>query len=236
MPNSLDSAIVFALVIAPGYMFVRGFSLGRAHIPPARDLYILAEAVVASVVWLAAFYLANRGLLERYGLLPVDEAVMEAHTLEIGRLLLVIVLAPYVVGRVAGTAARVGGRAAAQGVKWVLENVPGDLPGWGGLWRRGVRRLAKAVGESPLLRPPTSWDRAWATARDDASIATVHLKDGGMVRGSLASVDVSPLPRQVVLANGQGFDEEGVPIPLALGPNGVYLEGAEIKAVYFEVS
>lgn len=220
------------LVIAPGYLLVRGFSVGRTQIPPARDLHVLGEAVVASIAWLVAVYLVSEGKLADYGVLPRDDERLEEHGVEVARLLMVaVVLAPYVVGRLAGAWTRW----LSAGTGWVLAWAAAELSGRKGrtmkLMRWGVGRLQKLA----LLTPPTAWDRFWKRIDPEAGEpVTVHLKEGGIVRGAMASVDLSPLPHQVELADGQAYDANGNALALGTGHRGVYLEGSEIRAVYFE--
>jgi uncharacterized protein DUF6338 len=234
VPNSLESAIVFVLVIAPGYLLVRGFSVGRTQIPPERDLHVLAEAVVASILWLVAVYLVFAGTIEDYGLLPRDDARLEAHGTDVARLLLLLMLlAPYVAGRIAGFSARWLSELTARALTWAAGKLgASESNGWP---TRVARFWVKRMRTAAFITPPTAWDRFWRfiDPEKEESI-TVHLKDGVLVRGALRSVDRSPLPHRVELAYGQAYDEEGNEVALGWGDRGVYLEGSEIRAVYFE--
>jgi hypothetical protein len=119
VPSTLEGILVFVLAIAPGYLLVRGFSVGRNHVAPGRDLYVLAEAVVASVLWLAVVYLFAEERLSEYGLLPRNDTTLEAKGDHVAVFLLVVVLAPYVLGRALGLGLRVAIRATG----WVLGRV-----------------------------------------------------------------------------------------------------------------
>jgi Family of unknown function (DUF6338) len=232
VPNSLEAAIVFTLVIAPGYLFVRGFSVGRTHVPPERDLYVLAEAIVASVVWLVVVYLVARGRLDDYGLLPRDDKEIESNGTEVARLLLVVVIGPYFLGRILGWVTRMGLRRLEDAIEGVLSGLP---KGRSGPWKRLnalARAAAEALSETAALTPPTAWDRAWS--RRERAKVTVHLKEGSIIHGTASRVDRSPLPHQVFLSSGDGFDEDGNPMELAEGRSGVFLEAAEIRAVFFD--
>ncbi|HEU4703242.1 MAG TPA: DUF6338 family protein [Conexibacter sp.] len=230
MPGTLEAAIVFTLVIAPGYLFVRGFSVGRTRTPPDRDLYVLAEAVVASVVWLALVYLVEHDRLRTVGILPRSDTALEQHGIAIAWTVLAIVLAPYVLGRLGGWLQRTVADGLAAGLSWV-DARRGAAPG------RAARAAlwgADAVGRWQMLRPPTAWDRAWSEQRARGGPVTIHLRDGLIVRGSVERVDTSPLQHQVVLSDGAGFDANGLPVELASGPGGVYIESTEIRAVFFD--
>lgn len=217
---------MFLLVIAPGYLGVRGFSVGRNHVAPARDLYVLAEAVVASVVWLIVVYLAEHGRLADYGVLPRDDRLLEENGESVAALVLALVLLPYVLGRLLGWSHRWFVRGLAAVAAWLTSRT----------WRyaRPIRWLGRTLGNAALLTPPTIWDRAWTQAKVRANVAVVELKEGGYVRGAIGDVDLSPLPPQVLLTSGEAFDADANPLPLARGPAGVYLGGSEIRAVYFE--
>jgi hypothetical protein len=234
VPNSLESAIVFVLVIAPGYLLVRGFSVGRTRIPPERDLHVLAEAVVASVAWLVAVYLVFEGTISDYGLLPREDARLEAHGVDVARLLLLsMILAPYGAGRIAGFSARwlsdLLGRFLERAAEILRASDRTGRP------TRFLRWWVNRLRTVAFITPPTAWDRFWRHIDPQKQEpVTVHLKDGVLVRGALRSVDQSPLPHRVELTYGQAYDEDGNEIALGWGDRGVYLEGSEIRAVYFE--
>lgn len=230
MPGTLEAAIVFTLVIAPGYLFVRGFSVGRTRTPPDRDLYVLAEAVVASVVWLAIAYLLVHARLRTLGLLPRRDAQLQAHGAAVVWLLLGVVLLPYLLGRVGGWLQRTFAQRLANGTAWIEEHVRPEQGRLASL----LLTVTAAVGRWQMLRPPTAWDRAWTEQRARSGPVTLHLQDGLIVRGSVERVDTSPLQHQVVLSEGAGFDKDGTPLELASGPGGVYIESTEIRAVFFD--
>jgi hypothetical protein len=229
VPASLEAAIVFTTVIAPGYLLVRGLAVGRTRTLPERDLYALAQAVVASVIWAAIVYLLFHGLLSRYGLLPRNDARLAKHGVEVGRLLLAFVLTPYFVGRVVGLVYRLIVQGISLGVNQAGPLIA-DRTEW---WARPARWVVSALAEA--VRAPTAWDRAWARAADRGQPVVVKLKDGGSIRGVTgASVDLSPLPPRLLLMSGQGFDDNGAPLPLSTGDGGVYIDATEIRAVFLE--
>jgi hypothetical protein len=151
------------------------------------------------------------------------------HGVEVARLLLAFVLAPYLVGRIFGFVYRL----VVEGLSVGAANATVALQGRQDLLAKLGRPLVEAV--SLLVSPPTAWDKAWARAADRGQPIVVKLKEGGSVRGITgATADLSPLPPRILLNSGQGFDDEGQPLPLSTGPGGVYIDAAEIRAVYLE--
>jgi hypothetical protein len=63
MPGSSEAALVFALLIVPGYQIVRGYAVARGADAPPKDLYVLAQTIVASLVWLVLTRVAVEDLL-----------------------------------------------------------------------------------------------------------------------------------------------------------------------------
>jgi hypothetical protein len=230
VPGTLEAAVVFTLVIAPGYLLVRGFRVGWARATPDRDLYVLAEAVVASVVWLAVAYLLLRPHLRDLGLLPMKQATIERHGSDVAWLLLAVVLTPYVLGRGVGRIAAKGAGALGDLTAGIDRRFSPDR-GWAA---KAACWCSQFVGRSAILTLPTAWDRAWAVHRTRRRQVTVLLDDGIYVRGRVDRVDTTPLPHQVVLAEGEGFDRDGNGVGIARGPGGVYIESTEIRAVFFD--
>jgi hypothetical protein len=95
MPDSLEAAIVFALLIVPGYAFLSGYRLGREKAGPVRDLYAVAEAVVVSVILLAIAWFRVSDLLTW-----IDDDTLDAHKGGALVLLLALILLPFAGGRV----------------------------------------------------------------------------------------------------------------------------------------
>jgi hypothetical protein len=94
MPASLEAAAVFALLIVPGYSYLAGYRIGRSHSLPARDLYVVAQAVVTSVVFVALGWLWIEDLLRWLA----DDTIGD-HSREALALLLALIAIPFGVGR-----------------------------------------------------------------------------------------------------------------------------------------
>jgi Family of unknown function (DUF6338) len=228
MPNGLEAAIVFALLIAPGFLMVRGYGHRRYRTVPERDIYAVAEAVVASAIWVALVWLLLLLFgdpVRDWGLIPLDTETLEEHRLQALVLTLAVIVLPYGVG--AAFAA-------------IVDSLERESTLFFGLGRR--------LG---FLRNPTAWDRAWlAFDREGPGEVRVRLKDGSLVRGSWgrgAQADLSPSPTHHLLL-AQGYLEEAGPsrssvepetatsadvVIRADGREGVFIQGEEISAVFF---
>lgn len=99
MPDSLAAATVFALLIVPGYSFLAGYRLGRSHTRPERDLYAVAEAVIASIVILSLAWLWVEDLLRWVG-----EGTLSDHSGGVVLLLLGLIGGPFAIGRILAAA------------------------------------------------------------------------------------------------------------------------------------
>jgi len=134
---------------------MRGYSRGRARAIAERDLYALAQAVVASVAWLVVVLLVLQGWLDDLGLLPRSDSRLEDHKTPTALLLLGLVFLPFPLGWL--TAA-------------VSQRVTARVDGWSTKTLRsgfshGVRlETAREIKRSGIIAPPSAWDRSWATA------------------------------------------------------------------------
>lgn len=58
------SLIGFVVLVVPGFLYVRGYFRGRARVTPEQPLYVLGQAVVASLLLIAAiWWLGGRHIL-----------------------------------------------------------------------------------------------------------------------------------------------------------------------------
>lgn len=224
MPETINTALAISLFVAPGYVLIQGYRQGRSWTPPDKDLYVLAQAVVASVGWLAlvAVTLSIVGQpLKHWGVLPQNPAELEKHIPAVALLVLGIEFVPFVLG-----------------VAW-------------GLVVNSLQRIERAhflLRWTGIFEPPTAWEQAWseAVARSEGAPGQqsidvrVLLKSGGVIEGrygSASRADLSPRrTHQIYLETGYGLDDRSDP-PRLLGDGtigGVFIDASEIATVYFK--
>jgi len=223
MPSTLEAALIFALLISPGYVLLQGYRRARSYSVPDRDLYVLAQAIVASLAWIASVWIvlsAAGDPVSGWGIVPENDNRLTAHQTTIALLVLGVELVPFAVGSLAGFVVNALQRA---------------------------ERAHMLLGWTGLFEPPTAWEHAWneAAARlsSDAAQQTVdvsvRLRSGGIVRGSYSGgsrVDFSPRPHhQIFLETAYGLDDSELP-PKLTGDGtigGVFIDASEIATIYF---
>jgi|ERR1041385_8143934 hypothetical protein len=223
MPSTLQAALVLVLLIAPGYVLLQGYRRARSYSVPDRDLYVLAQAVVAGLGWIASVWLVLSlvGLpLSQWGLLPEKNRLLEAHQAAIALLVLGIEFLPFALGLLAGFTIN---------------------------WLQSAQRARLVLGWTGIFESPTAWEQAWneAAARAGAVGGSrtievgVRLKCGEFVRGRYGSssrADLSPRPsHQLFLETAYGLDDKQTPARLVgdgtIG--GVFIDASEISTIYF---
>lgn len=208
MPNSLDTALVFALLIVPGYQLVRGYAAASGADAPDRDLYVLAQAVVASLVWLALTWPAIHNLL-----VWVSEDKVGDHVLLVYLIAPLVVGLPFLVGSLGGMVAK--SVTAPHGSK-------------------GPAALARVLSAVGLTGRGTSWDRVWLAAiKAGRAVATVDLANGRSIVGQFASnsfVAASPAAPAVFFERAYEVDANGVATTFA---EGAFIDADQIVAIKF---
>lgn len=211
MPGSLAAALTFALLISPGYQLVRGYAVVRGAGAPDKDLYVLAQAVVASLAWLAVTWVAVDDALRWVAADRVSD-----HLIPVLATVPLLVGAPYLLGRGAGMAI---------GAIVRVENPRG--PGW-------LARVVEALG---LDGRADTWDRTWRIAqRHGGALVTISLDDDSSISGQFAHnsfVAAAPAPPAVYLERAYEVADDGTYITY---DRGVYIDGARIVAVKMEDS
>lgn len=215
MPNSANTALAFALLIVPGFVFLSGFSAARARGTPERDLYALAQAVVVSLLWLVAVYLLQWALADDlaadWGLLPLDADVIDGNRVRTAAVGLVTLLAaPFAVGALWGSALN----------RWARGDHLDKPEAWEAAWASSRRYEREHKNRSE--RAPTV-------------AVTAVLKNGERIVGdSERDVDVDYAPNQrrdMFLRRAVHLTSSGREIRYS--PIGAYVAGSEIAAVFF---
>jgi hypothetical protein len=197
MPGGLEAALVFLVLVVPGYLALAGYRLGRASAPHPEGLAAAARAITASaVIVLVAWKLGGRDVYEhtRAGTALTSE---EGSTY---RLALAFLLVPPFAGFLLGeltdlVAAKV---ATALGR---LETREEGATSRAGRVRRWL--LDKIRARIPL-DGPTTWDRIWNTLKRDEPFVYVHVltKNGQSVLGTIGRASraaLSPQPRDLYI-------------------------------------
>jgi hypothetical protein len=203
MPGSLEAALVFALLIVPGYQIVRGYAVARGADAPPKDLYVLAQTIVASLVWLVLTWVVVEDLLRWIS----DDAVGE-HTLAAYAIAPLVVGVPYAVGRIGGLVAR---RAAPR------RDLLGALLRAIGL---GPRETAWELAWAPFAERP-------------GGVVTLALDDGNTIAGQFgvrSFVAAPPATPAVYLERAYELRGDGSVVTYA---GGVYVDGSRIVAAKF---
>jgi hypothetical protein len=224
VPATFQAALIIALLVAPGYVLIQGYQKGRAYTPPDKDLYVLAQAVVASLGWLSVVALLLVVLgdpAKHWGLLPPKMRLLEEHLGPVASLVIAIEFTPFALGLAAGGTVNALQRAA---------------------WARSL------LDWTGIFESPTAWDQAWMEAAYRAGMSSEHqsidvsvrLKGGGVIEGrygGASRADLSPRPtHQLFLETAYGFDDSETP-PRLLGDGtigGVFIDASEIAAIYFK--
>jgi hypothetical protein len=208
MPESFDAALVFALLIVPGYQLVRGSATACGADAPDRDLYVLAQAVVASLAWLALTWPAVGNLLAWVG-----DDTLDDHQLCAYLIAPLVVGVPYLLGRLGGMLAAA---------------VASPRGGW------GPASVARALSLLGFVGEGTAWDKVWlAPIKAGRAVATVDLVDGRSIVGQFASasfISASPAAPAIFFERAYQFDPDGT---MTTFDGGAFIEGEQIVAIKF---
>lgn len=232
MPGSLEAALVFVVLVVPGYLAVGGYRLGRASAPHPEGLAGAARAVTASaVIVLIAWKLGGQSVYEhaRAGTALTSN---EDLTFRMGAAALLIPpLAGFMLGEftdaLAGRVTAVLGR--------LEERDEASLSYRDRLVRWGLRKLRARLP----LDGPTTWDRIWKSLKRDEPFVYVRVvtKSGQTVLGTIGRASraaLSPQPRDLyveqVLRPVQSPTGEIEFAPTKAG-RGMFVSGEEIELV-----
>src|ERR1700727_187928 len=223
MASASQAVLLFALLVSPGFVLVQGYRRGRSYTVPDRDLYVLAQAVVASLGWLAIVWLLLLVVgdpLRQWGIVPENTRLLMKHQGASVALLLGVEFAPFGLGLASGSVVDT-----LQDIAW-------------------ARSYFKWTG---LFEPPTAWDQAWngegsqaSTSSEQSIDVSVRLKGGGVVEGRYGRASrahLSPRPdHQLFVETGKGLeDRETSSVWLGDGTiGGVFIDASEIAAIYFK--
>lgn len=182
MPLTFEAGVLFSVLIAPGFLLVRGYAQRRTRVGPDRDLYALAQAIVGSlfllgVVWLGLTLFGQDDLLR-----ALRNGQVEGRETTVFWMVVGLLAVPYPLGWVAGE---------------IMDRI-GKKPN---------SPLGSRLRWTKLFDPPTSWDAIWLKVAEHRwALISVEFRDGTSVIGMLAQhskVDLAPEKNRRVF-----FEEE----------------------------
>jgi hypothetical protein len=207
MPSTVEAVVIFTVMIAPGYLLTQGIAQGRNVDADLPDLHVLAKAVVASVLWLiATWWWATEALIRWVGNDTVDMHSAGAVTWRAA----VLIVGPYVVGRILGAAVK-------------------------GKWK-AISPVLEAMGIASTRGTP--WDFAWqeVTKGGKPLLVVVTLDDGSKVAGQFAGgsrATVSPQLPEIYLEQAYEVKKDGTP-SVVVYDRGLHVAGDKISAIAFK--
>lgn len=204
MPATVDAAMIFAVLILPGYLLDQGVQHGRKVQTDRPDLHVLAKAVVVSLIWLFLTYWWGVDDLINW----VDDDRLGDHSVSAGLWrAAVLAVAPYFVGRLLGRSVDRDTPLLAPPLRWLGVGSPFQTP-WDLAWEQ--------VASAPA-----------------GVLVTVSLDDGRRIAGQFAGASrasVSPEAAEVYLEQAYETTNSGV----VVYDRGAHIDGAKISAVAFQ--
>jgi Family of unknown function (DUF6338) len=205
MPATVDAALIFAVLVLPGYLLGKGIGHGRRADSPGPDLHVLAQAVFASLIWLFFTYWWAIDDLIRW----VDDGALGDHSTFAGVWRSsVLVLAPYFVGRALGMAVEQDLPIVAPILRWLGIGAPFGTP-WDVAWDQ------VEDAQAPIL-------------------VTVTFSDGRKLAGQFAEdsrASVSPQPPELYLEEAYETTDDG---QIVVYDQGAHIDGSKIVAIAFK--
>jgi len=229
MPTTAQAAIVFLVIVLPGFLGQSGYRAGRAVPEHPQGLVAVARVIaVSTVIVLLAWKIGGRTVYD-YAREGTALTLHEAYTWRFAVMLTVVpALLGYIAGQMVDACARVLGSA--------IDRLP-PLPDTTTerLGRRAQRRLLKALSGRLLHEGPTTWDRTWRRLRrtEPYAYARIMTMGGREIIGLVADgsrVALSPQPRDLYLEEVLCQAEDGKYYPTAYGL-GAFVAGDEIESV-----
>lgn len=231
MPGTAQAALVFLLVVVPGFLAMAGYRLGRAVPDYPEGLVATARVItVSAFIALIAWKLGGKNLYEhvRSGTaLTRDEA-------QTYRFALALLLVPGIAGFVlAQLVDAITHRVWAARSKLPAPPSAGDPKE--PVSRRLRRKCLVAMSARLLHDGPTTWDRTWKQIRRTEPYVFIRVttRGGREIVGTVADasrIAVSPQPRDLYIEQTLRQAEDGTYYPTAYGL-GAFVAGAEIETV-----
>lgn len=232
MPSSAEAAIVFLVVVVPGFLYLGGYRQGRAVSEHREGITTVAKVIaISAVIAVFAWKLGGRDLYD-------DAQGGTALTTDEGdtwRFLLAVLVLPALVGFIAGelvdAAARRVGDAQDRRREAAATNAQPDA-------HRAMRiqhKILDLLSARLLHEGPTTWDRAWRHLRRTEPYVFVRVitKSGQEIVGAMTDrsrVALAPQPRDIYINEVLRQGQDGKYYPTAYGL-GAFVAGTEIESV-----
>jgi hypothetical protein len=228
MPSSAQAALVFLVVVVPGFVAIAGYRRGRAAPEYPEGLVAAARTItVSAIIALVAWRLGGREVYE-HARAGTALRSNESNTFRFAVALLVLPgLAGFVLGELTDWSAQRVARAG--------DGLPPRSSDAEGLSLRMKRKLLEVLAVRLLHEGPTTWDRAWKHLRRSEPFVYVRIrtKSGEEIIATVADrsrIAVSPQPRDLYVEEILRQAEDGRYYPTAHGL-GAFVMGSEIESV-----
>jgi hypothetical protein len=207
MPSSVEAVFSFIVLVVPGFLLIGGYNRSRAHALPPRDFYLLAQAVVASLLWLPAAWLLGGHRIVDWA----ETGTLGEHDLFIIGALFLNLIVAFAAGLAAGATVRSLGKN--------LESKP-----------------ARALAWTGIFNPPTAWEALWERALEGEWAAVeITLKSGERFHGLFddnSVVGLSPGPRYLFF--DKEYDRNENEELEVKETDGIYIDASEVSSVRVE--
>jgi hypothetical protein len=204
VPDSIFALAVLLVAVVPGFLFLQGYHRGRDQ-PIAPDLFVIAKAGVASLVFVTVLWAVPGWSWLEDGSTVVDW-IRDKEFDEHREYFLVLVWLGFSLAYFSGLA-----------IGWAIDRLGGHPV---------IGRLLAWAG---LLRPRSLWSLVLERELAVSSLVVVRLKDGREILGAFDSTAAAtPDLRELVLPLYVVDDDTGT-----VSPDGrvLYLRGEEIASI-----
>ncbi|MDQ3726041.1 MAG: DUF6338 family protein [Actinomycetota bacterium] len=204
MPSSVGAVFSFIVLVVPGFLLIGGYNRSRAHALPTRDFYLLAQAVVASLLWLPmAWLLGGHRIADWAG----AGALGEHDSFVVGSIFVNLIVA-FATGLAAGAAVSSLGNN--------LESKP-----------------ARALAWTGVFNPPTAWEALWERALEGEWAAVeITLASGERFHAFLDNgsvIGLAPSPRYLFFDKEYDRNENDEMEVKKTG--GIFIDASEVRSV-----
>lgn len=197
VPSSAEAAIVFLVIVVPGFLYLGGYRLGRAVPEHHEGIATVAKVIaISSVIAVIAWKLGGRDLYD-------DALAGTALTTDEGdtwRFVIALLAVPAVVGFIAGEVVDAAARhlGEAQDRRRQTDDQTASRAA------RSGAKLLDLLSARLLHEGPSTWDRTWRQMRrsEPYVFVRVRTKSGQIVVGTMTDrsrVALTPQPRDLYI-------------------------------------